>query len=205
MIYTPKYFAPKSQDQIKEFIDASSFGSLISIIEGNELQISKTPFSLVEENDSWLLEGHLAFNNPHLEILKNFSEVTVMFDGSHGYISPMYYKNPQKSVPTWNYSTAILKGSVEVIDDPEWLLGFVKELSDKYEDNAEWMSGVDGTYLSNLAKRAIGFRVKVTSVEAKFKLNQQTPKEERDSLIEKVSMKNSLLAKDMRKTEKWND
>ena len=105
----------------------------------------------------------------------------------------------------WNYSTAILKGSVEVIDDPEWLLGFVKELSDKYEDNAEWMSGVDGTYLSNLAKRAIGFRVKVTSVEAKFKLNQQTPKEERDSLIEKVSMKNSLLAKDMRKTEKWND
>ncbi len=163
MIYTPKYFAPKSQDQIKEFIDASSFGSLISIIEGNELQISKTPFSLVEENDSWLLEGHLAFNNPHLEILKNFSEVTVMFDGSHGYISPMYYKNP------------------------------------------EWMSGVDGTYLSNLAKRAIGFRVKVTSVEAKFKLNQQTPKEERDSLIEKVSMKNSLLAKDMRKTEKWND
>ena len=56
----------------------------------------------------------------------------VIFDLVDGYISPNWYPSKQigqKVVPTWNYLTVHVHGTVALIDNSEWLEDLVTDLT----------------------------------------------------------------------------
>jgi len=79
---------------------------------------------LYERRDGKLyLQGHLARGNRNATILDGQGEALAVFTGPHAYISPgLVPAGP--AVPTWNYASVHVYGSVRAIDDPEWLRRF---------------------------------------------------------------------------------
>ena len=122
----------------------------------------------------------------------------MIFSGPHAYISPSWYENPSKGVPTWNYSTVIIEGVTEVIDSSEWLLKSVMEFTDKFEKDTSWKDSVDKDYLSNLSKGIVGIKIQVKEIHSKFKLSQNKNNVDRNNVIDKLSSQNKNLTKLMR-------
>ena len=120
-----------------------------------------------------------------------------MFDSPHGYISPSWYSSPTTNVPTWNYTTILIEGSVELIDSTKWLLNSVIELSDAYETSSKWKDTVDKNYLNSLLAGIIGLRIKVEAINSKFKLSQNKSETELSNLTK--NMENEPLSRLMKK------
>ena len=69
--------------------------------------------------------------------------VSILFEGPHGYISPKLYSHPEKSVPTWNYSTVMVNGEAKIVEDKEWLYDLVIRLTAKYEKDEDYLNSVN--------------------------------------------------------------
>ena len=142
---------------------------------------------------------HMSLANSHWKNLEKNREVIIIFDGPHGYISPLYYENPRKLVPTWNYTTFIMKGEASIIKDNDWLLNSVNELTDKYEIQSQWKDEVDKEIINHLSKGIVGIRIKIISTEAKFKISQNKSESENQNIVNGINEFNPSLANMMKK------
>ena len=120
------------------------------------------------------------------------------FDGPHGYISPLWYEQPERSVPTWNYASVLIQGRVELISSKEWLLNSVLELTKNYEPNSDWENRVSQSYLNQMIGGIIGIKILVKNIESKFKLSQNKSENTRNRIISKLKQKKLKLANEMR-------
>lgn len=198
MIYTPSHFNIEDKNKVFDFICNNSFATLISSESGSVSNISKVPLMLKEVEGKLHLEGHFARLNPHWKYLESNPNVTVIFDGPHDYISPSWYQNTSKEVPTWNYSTVIVEGNAEVIDSQAWLLESVMEFSEKFEKDKSWKDSADKEYLSNLSRGIVGIKVQIEKIHSKFKLSQNKDEIDRNKVITELSGRNEGLASLMR-------
>lgn len=199
MLYIPPIFNVAEQNTIIEFIRQYGFATLISASNNTIQHISKVPLLLKIIDEQHYLEGHLAISNPHWKFIKLQPQIVAMFDGPHDYVSPTLYTDPIKNVPTWNYSTVIVKGETEIIDSSEWLLKSAMELADKYEKDDSWKNKVDIDFAKNLSKGIIGLRIKVSGTQVKFKLSQNRDEESRLNVIRNFEVTNPALAREMKK------
>ncbi|WP_202865847.1 FMN-binding negative transcriptional regulator [Kribbella turkmenica] len=79
--------------------------------------------------------GNLARNNDHWRQTV-VSEALMIRLGPDLYISPTWYASKRdhcRVVPTWNHLTVHAYGSMAVHDDPVWVSGVVRRLSDHHE------------------------------------------------------------------------
>ena len=95
-----------------------------------------------------------------------------IFHGPHAYISPRWYADPQRNVPTWNYATAHLYGRVQLIHEPEKLEEIVVSLADQYEHGTSSPWRLANSDRKPLLRGIVGFELVVDAIELKFKLNQ---------------------------------
>jgi transcriptional regulator len=127
---------------------------------------------------SGLLRGHIARANSFWRDLKSGAAVLAVFNGADAYISPRWYPSKRehgKVVPTWNYATVHVKGTIAFTEDATWLRQFVAQLTDLHEAGAThpWaLSDAPEEYVQAMLRAIIGFEIKVTSVEGKFKGSQ---------------------------------
>lgn len=194
MIYTPKYFSAKDKEFEKKFIRENSFATMISAKESEISHISKIPLLLKVSSTEETLTGHLAKANPHGIYLKENPMVTIIFDGPHEYISPMWYKNSKISVPTWNYGSVILTGMVHIIESSDWLIGTLKEMTQKFEGNDQWYKSSNKENLNNLSKGIIGLKVDIKQITSKFKLSQNKNPEDKKNIQERLKSSNPKLS-----------
>src|SRR5262249_31704177 len=131
------------------------------------------------------LLGHLARPNPQVEDLRHSKEVLTIFSGPHTYISPSWYA-AGPAVPTWNYADVHAYGKVSLLEEGDWLRGFLFRLSDRYEaaSPAPWRAQeLPEPYLQGMLKGIIGFDIAVTRLEGKYKLSQNRPAVDRPRII----------------------
>ncbi len=188
-MYIPKYSATADLKLIKQLINDYGFGTLItSSING--MSANHYPFLLSEEGEDLILWTHLARSNPQWKEL-NQAECLAIFNGAHAYISPAYYLNPL-NVPTWNYTAVHAKCISEIIDDHKLELELMKKLVKFYEDKnrTSWNYDLPKDFHDRLLKAIIWVKLKVVSIDGKFKLSQNREKDDYDNLI-KVLSKNS--------------
>lgn len=127
--------------------------------------------------DHGALLGHVARNNPHWSEL-TLGESMAIVRGPDAYISPSWY--PAKAehgrvVPTWNYITAHVHGTLRIHDDVEWLEDLVRRLTSKHEAGAERPWSVDDApprYIAGQLRAIVGIELRITRIEAKAKLSQ---------------------------------
>jgi len=179
-MYIPTVFRVEDRERLHDFMEAHSFALLISTLDG-------VPFAthlplLLERNAGphGCLVGHIARANPQWRQLHG-QQVLVVFAGPHTYVSPTWYED-DNVVPTWNYAAVHAYGTCSVIDDPEAVMRAVASLVAIYEGTRPqpWPFDPSSAFAQSRVGAIVGFRVEISRLEGKWKLNQNQPQERRD-------------------------
>jgi transcriptional regulator len=122
-----------------------------------------------------VLVSHLAQANPHyIALRQSSSPVLVIFEGPWSYVTASWY--PQRQMPSKYYYTAVhCYGSIEFQDEAA-LERSLEDLVQRMEAGyaGGWKtSEIPRSEITRRLAAIAGFRVKVSRVEAKFKLGQR--------------------------------
>lgn len=134
------------------------------------------------------LHGHLARNNPQWSE-PALGEALVIMQGADAYISPAWYASKAEHgrvVPTWNYSTAHVYGTLVIHDDPDWLAAHVRRLTDINEARSARPWSVDDAperYIAGQLRAVVGIELLISRVEAKTKLSQNRSDQDVDGVV----------------------
>ena len=175
---TPHYLLD-DRDEVRRLIRENPWATIVSHVEGSGIVASHYPVLLDEQasvGDEIVLVSHVGRPDEELHRLGT-SEVLVIIQGPHGYISPSWYDD-DAVIPTWNHVTAHLYGVPEILDDAE-NFRILAELTDHFEQYvADPRSlALDEEYSRRVARGTVGLRLRVTRIDARLKLSQNKPAE----------------------------
>lgn len=192
-MYIPKHFQLTEEKQLISFIEEHSFGILFSQTEEDPFA-THLPFLIEKDSDGELfLISHMARANPHWSSIKG--KALVVFQGPHAYISPTWYQE-ENTVPTWNYISVHAYGEFSLIDSSEELADLIERTVRTYESNRQtpWKTNMNNAFNSQLMQAIVGFKIRITKLEGKWKLNQNHSIERRKRLIEGLRQTNDYLS-----------
>lgn len=181
-MYIPTAFAETDVAKLHDFIERNSFGLLVSQVDGEPFA-SHLPMLLDRQpGPHGCLIGHMARANPQWQHAEGQS-VLAIFSGPHAYISPTWYE-AENVVPTWNYVAVHAYGTMQTIEDPAVLTKIVNDFVTVYEASLPqpWTLAGPSEFLDRLVRQIVGFRIGITRIEGKWKLNQNQPAERREKV-----------------------
>ena len=189
-MYIPNATRVDDQAQLLAFMQAHSFATLVSLVNG-QLFATHLPLTIVaptgDTDEPIRLRGHVAKANPHWQELATQSEVLVIFQGPHAYISPALYEK-RESVPTWNYIAVHAYGAARLIQDEASLLSVLADLIAVNDPayQAQWDSLPD-KFRHGLLNGIVAFEINVMRLEGKFKLGQNRPLGDQTRMLDALS------------------
>ena len=85
------------------------------------------------------------------------------------------------AVPTWNYAVVHAHGTLELAREPAETRAILDLLIHRFESGraAPWQLGLDRARLDAMVGAIVGFRMKIKRIDAKFKLSQNRPPDDR--------------------------
>jgi transcriptional regulator len=182
-MYIPPSFKVDDISVIRRFIHTHGFASVINTVDGIPYA-SHLPVLLNENENGDVLRGHMARSNEQWKHFDGSREVLCIFQGPHAYISPSWYKT-EGAVPTWNY-TAVHAYGIPMIEFEETAVRqILNETTEKYESPMKepWRMSLPEERLRALQNAIVGFSIRVTRFEAKFKLGQNRSGEDQNGMI----------------------
>jgi transcriptional regulator len=185
-VYLPKHFAVEDLAWLDLLARHDAFATLVSMHEGAPFA-SHLPVLYRRDTDTVRLRGHWARPNPQWKSIAG-QQVLCMLHGPHTYVSPSFYPDPSSRVPTWNYATAHLYGTVRTFDGHEELMALATALADQYEHGRDrpWSMDDADPALQKLSAGIVGFEMAVERIELKFKLNQNHSIENQQGVLESL-------------------
>jgi transcriptional regulator len=143
------------------------------------------------------LVGHMARANPHWHDLDG-RPVLAVFSGPHAYVSPTWYES-ENVVPTWNYVAVHAYGTGRLVDDAEGLAGILARTVATYERSlpSPWAIDTGSEFFRKHMRAVVGFRVEVSRLEGKWKLNQNQPEERRQKVVRALEGSDSQAAREV--------
>jgi transcriptional regulator len=194
------YIRPPHREEdaakVLEFIRNNEFATLVTF--DGEKPIATHILLSAEQTESGeiYLEGHLARANAQWKTFDSSKEVLAVFFGAHAYLSPTWYEKPDESVPTWNYISAHIYGTPQIIEDEVELLGLMRKLVGKYESNSGYrLENLPPDYLEKQLRGIVGFRIRVTKIEASYKLAQTLGSASYENVIIELEKQNDENSK----------
>ena len=125
------------------------------------------------------LRGHLARGNPQWrEVERAGGLALAIFDGPDAYVSPAWYEEKRRTgkvVPTWNYVTVQVQGTLTTRHEADWLRPHVARLVDRHEAAREepWaLTDAPEDYVAGQLRAIVGLELVIDRLEAKAKLSQ---------------------------------
>jgi len=175
-MYLPAAFRETRLEVVHGLIQANSFGTLVSQLNG-ELFATHIPFLLdAERGPNGTLRGHIARANPHWQAFSG-QESLAMFQGPHAYISPAWYV-AEEAVPTWNYAVVHAYGAPRVIEDPAAVREVLEETVNSFDTEGWSTARVDEDYIARMARAIVAFEMPISRLQGKRKLGQNRPAED---------------------------
>lgn len=153
-----------------------------------ELRAAHLPLVL----DGDRLIGHVARANDLWRAAP--CDALVVMAGPEGYVSPTWYPSKVdhgRAVPTWNYVSLHVRGSLTIFEDRARLEENVSRLSARHEarEAEPWaLSDAPRDYVDRLLGAIVGIELAITSVEGKRKLSQDKPEADRSGVIDALSL-----------------
>jgi len=181
-VYIPAHFAETDQQKLCDFIEQNSFGLLVSQL-GGEPFATHMPLLLDRQaGPHGTLIGHMARANPHWQATDR--HVLAVFSGPHVYVSPTWYQ-AENVVPTWNYVAVHAYGAFQLVTDHAETVSIVEQYVERYERSLPrpWTVAPGDAFVDKLAKAVVAFRIEITRLEGKWKLNQNQPLERRERVV----------------------
>ncbi|HVO89952.1 MAG TPA: FMN-binding negative transcriptional regulator [Casimicrobiaceae bacterium] len=183
-LYVPKMFNAEDRAAIARLMHDHPFATLITPGEP-EPAISHVPLLLLADCEPHgTLIGHVARANPHWERMRAGESIAV-FHGPHAYVSPSWYVDPANAVPTWNYAAVHARGSVELIHDATEARSILDALIQRFEGARAkpWSFAMPQRQRDAMVASIVAFRLRIKHLDAKFKLSQNRPREDRLRVI----------------------
>ncbi|WP_448810232.1 FMN-binding negative transcriptional regulator [Agromyces bauzanensis] len=199
-------FTLASEEGVKRLIREHPWMTIVSMTDAAGLVASHYPVLLDESADGIVLLTHVGRPDEVVHELGRH-EIMVIVQGPHSYISPGWYdQNP--AVPTWNFVTAHLYGTPELLEHDD-NLRVLEALVDHFEDPMPEPRRMRGTaensaYADRISVGTVGLRIPITRFVAKNKMSQNRPAETVDRIIDELEgdgpYANPALAAEMRRT-----
>jgi len=174
-VYIPAHFREADLGRLDWLAAHDSFGTLVSTVDGAPFA-THLPVLYARDGEQVTLTGHWARPNPQWQGIES-QRVLFIFHGPHAYVSPRWYIEPARNVPTWNYATAHVYGRPRLIEDTQSLERLVDALAQKYEGGAAqpWRLAQSNPGSLRSLGGIVGFELRADEVQVKYKLNQNHP------------------------------
>jgi transcriptional regulator len=175
-MYTPKQFSVSAGDAAA-FLSRIEAADLVTMTEQGLLATFLPLLYVPEAGEYGVLRGHLARKNDQWR-RPAIGEALVVAHGEDAYIHPGWYPSKAEHgrvVPTWNYTTAHIYGDLVIHDDGAWVDENVRRLTARQEGGREHPWSVDdapATFHEGQLRAIVGVEVRISRVEAKFKMSQ---------------------------------
>jgi transcriptional regulator len=177
-------FRWEDHDELRAFVAEYAFATIVATIEGR-LVVAQAP--LIVDGERCLL--HLSRGNAIAKALP--LEATVIVTGDHAYVSPDWYAEADQ-VPTWNYESVELVGSLAPTDDAMLHEILVREsaiFEERIPNKPPWT--VDKLAPATLAaklKGIVGVTFEVRELRGTQKLSQNKRAPDRDGVLEALAV-----------------
>ena len=188
-MYTPSHFVNQDLTALYAMMRRHPFALLVTP-HGGRTHLSHLPFHVEpERGPKGTLEAHLGAMNPHCEAIAAGAPSTVVFQGPDAYVSPRWYVDPAKNVPTWNYVAIHVHGTPKPVTEPARLLEMIGRLTDEHEAYIEkpWSIREAQPHAEHLAKHILGFELPIETLEGKFKLSQNRSDGDRAGVLKEFA------------------
>ena len=198
-------------DVLQDEVDRISFGTMITVTKSG-IMASHVPM-LIDRSRGELgtVFGHVARGNSQWRDSSPGSQGLAVFLGPDAYISPNWYKTKEetgKVVPTWNYVAIHVRGPVTFFEDAERLRGIVTKLTEHHEAYSKkpWnVTDAPAAYVSGELRQIVGFEMPIVKIEGKWKLSQNRPEADRNSvmthLLERDRLRDEEVSYEMKRRE----
>jgi len=189
-MYLPRHFAEDRLEMLYATIAQTGLATLVTLgAEG--LVATHLPLVLdADAGELGTLYGHVALGNPQWRDFDPRVQALALFLGPEAYVSPSWYATKRetgKVVPTWNYLTVHVYGTLRTYDDPERLRAHVERLTQRQESpraDAAWhVSDAPADYVDGMLKGIVGLELPIARIEGKWKMSQNRPEADRHGAI----------------------
>jgi transcriptional regulator len=188
-MYVPKHFEITDVKVMHELIRDYPLATLVTT-SANGLNANHIPMHLTDTPGHYgTLRGHVARANPLLEDIHGENQSLAIFHGPNAYITPSWYETKKehgKVVPTWNYVVVHVYGILQVVDNPAWLRAQLETLTNHNEAqfSEPWaVADAPVEFTEKLFESIVGIEMKITKLLGKWKVSQNQPIQNRESVI----------------------
>jgi transcriptional regulator len=212
-VYIPAHFAAGDLAEIAAFVDRAGAADLVTfdgtrpvatllpiiwerpdLRDRRDLQADlEGPAGLAEQAEPGgahgRLLGHIALANPQWSGAQPGVPALAIVHGPQAYISPSWYESAREHgrvVPTWNYTSVHFTGPVTFHRDEGWLRDVVTRLTERHEAGRPdrwWVDDAPEQYIAGQLRAIVGVEMAIERIEAKDKLSQNRPPEDRAHVI----------------------
>jgi transcriptional regulator len=190
-MYIPSHFLETDPEKISQFIKTHPLGLMVANVDGG-LVGNHLPF--MAPNGRIAVGGklisHTAKANPIWKVGEKKQKVLLVFSGYETYISPSSYPSKgetHKVVPTYNYLSVHINGTLSAIQGEEDKHHIVKILTEKMESSRKnpWaVSDAPKDYIETMLANIVGVELVIEKMEAKWKVSQNRPARDRQGVID---------------------
>ena len=195
-MYIPKANEETRTPVLHELIRSQPFASLVTFGKSG-LFASHVPMILETQGildaqaaPLGVLKCHVSRANAQWKDFAPEVQALAIFSGAQHYISPSWYEEKQATgrvVPTWNYVVVHAYGSLNVMDDAEWLRAQVESLTTIHEAASPepWaVSDAPANYIDSIIKGIVGLEFSIERLEGKWKVSQNQSESDRRGVVE---------------------
>ncbi len=191
-MYTPKLYREEDRSKILEFMRENEFVTLVSH-DGQRPVASHLLVEVIEEGERLLINGHMSRANSLWKSFERNSEVLVIFQGPHTYISPTWYNHV--NVPTWNYQAVHVYGKPHLVTEYEEAYQLLKRLIDRHEKSGHYkMDSLPQDFVEKEIRGVVAFQIEVTQIEANYKLSQNRDDEDYWNIVSHLEERQDELS-----------
>jgi transcriptional regulator len=186
-MYIPRANQEERIPVLHKLMEDQPFASLITM-GSSGLFASHIPMVLEQNGAKGRLKGHISRANPQWRDYTPSVEALAIFSGPQHYITPSWYPEKQetgKVVPTWNYVVVHAYGHLKVIEDGEWLMAHLENLTRTHEAGfaIPWkVQDAPADYIASLAKGIVGLEMAIERLEGKWKVSQNRSEQDREGV-----------------------
>jgi transcriptional regulator len=187
-MYRPDQFRVDDIKEMHALMRTRPFATLVSG-QAKGLFASHLPTVLKDDGQYGLIECHLARANPHWRDLAEAAEALMIFHGPEAYVTPNWYPSKAqhgKVVPTWNFAAVHAYGRPAVMQERDWLLRHVTELTAQQESGEAqpWLtSDAPPAFIDVMLRGIVGFRFPIARLEGKWKMSQNRERQDRVAVV----------------------
>jgi transcriptional regulator len=182
-VYVPAHFAAPDDALTQLLAEPGA----VDLISNTAAGLTATTLPMLHDATAGTLTGHLARTNDQWR--ESVGEVLVIVRGPDAYVSPSWYASKAEHgrvVPTWDYVVAHVHGELVLHPEPEWLAAHVARLTAVHErGRAEPWAVTDAPerFVAGQLRAIVGVEVRISRVEAKWKLSQNRPAADVDGVV----------------------